>query len=149
MLTVRAVDGKDPAPVIYSKNLSVNIDSKIVKNSPIIFTSSKNSEKISKLTQKGAKIEIMSDNFLIKETLEILWEKYRLNSMLLEGGADIISSFLKENLIDEFHILKSPRTLGNGHPLFDSENKKLFETFFSKVLSTTCDKDTIEVFQRN
>jgi diaminohydroxyphosphoribosylaminopyrimidine deaminase / 5-amino-6-(5-phosphoribosylamino)uracil reductase len=149
ILTVRAVEGKNPTPVIYSRELSVDIRSRIIKNFPIIFTSSKNSENITALSQKGAKIEVMRENFSVKETLSVLWEKYRLNSMLLEGGADLISSFMKENLIDEFHILTSEMEIGSGYKLFDTEQEKLFKTLFSKVLSTTCDKDTIEVFQRD
>ncbi len=149
MLTVRAVIGKDPVPVIYSRNLSVDSESKIIKNSPIIFSSSSDTQKIKELTQKGANIEIMGDNFSIKESLQLLWEKHRINSMLLEGGADLIASFMKEDLIDEFHLLTSEMEIGNGYNLFDTEQEKLFKNLFSKVLSTTCDKDTIEVFQRN
>jgi diaminohydroxyphosphoribosylaminopyrimidine deaminase / 5-amino-6-(5-phosphoribosylamino)uracil reductase len=149
VLTVRAVEGKDPKPVIYSRNLSIDINSRITKSSPIIFTSLKNSEKISHLTQKGAIIEIMGNDFSITKSLQILWGKYRFNSILLEGGAELIASFLKEKMIDEFHILTSEMEIGKGYKLFDTEQEKLFENLFSEVFSTTCDTDTIKVFQRN
>jgi len=42
----------------------------------------------------------------------------------LLGGADIISQFMDEGLVDEYIIMVMPEFLGKGIPLFKGANKK-------------------------
>lgn len=43
----------------------------------------------------------------------------------LYGGADLISSFMKHNLIDEFRIAVMPILLGSGKPLFKEFEQRI------------------------
>ena len=44
--------------------------------------------------------------------------------ILVYGGADFVSSLIKENLIDEYNFFVNPTAIGNGMTIFkDAENK--------------------------
>jgi dihydrofolate reductase len=45
--------------------------------------------------------------------------------ILMYGGAGIVSAFIKENLIDEYHLFVNPVAIGNGMPIFNSLEDKL------------------------
>ncbi len=45
--------------------------------------------------------------------------------MVIFGGADIASTFMQNNLIDEFRLVVNPVVLGSGNPLFKNTNKRL------------------------
>jgi dihydrofolate reductase len=48
--------------------------------------------------------------------------------LIIYGGASTVSGFIKENLIDEYHLFVNPAALGNGLPIFkDLEKTKGFE----------------------
>jgi dihydrofolate reductase len=57
--------------------------------------------------------------------------------LLLYGGAGIVASFIKENLIDEYHLFVNPVAIGKGKAIFNKlENNlklKLVRTITSSV----------------
>ena len=144
MLTVRLVDGFDPQPVIFSRTFSLAPDSKIMKRCPIVFTSASS---IGKIYTAQAEIEIMPEDFSLKEALSILYGKYKINSILVEGGADLVKAFLKETLIDEMQLIVSPKTFGTGLPLFDEETKSIFENSFNLTHSEKLGGDLLKIYR--
>lgn len=142
MLTVRLVEGFDPQPVIFSRNFSLNLNSKIMERDPIIFTSANKAHEIK------AKIEILPENFELKYALSILYTKYKINSVLVEGGADLVKAFMEAGMVDEFQLIVSPKTFGTGLPLFDEETKKLFENSFNLTHSEKLGNDTLKIYRK-
>ena len=53
----------------------------------------------------------------ISEVLSIL-KQQKGKDIIMYGGATIVSSFIKLNLIDEYHIYVNPSILGKGMPIF-------------------------------
>ena len=51
----------------------------------------------------------------VEETLQILYEQ-KLQSVIVEGGRQILDAFIVSGLYDEVRILRSPQTLGSGLP---------------------------------
>ena len=51
----------------------------------------------------------------IEETLHELYE-HKLQSVIVEGGRQILDAFIASGLYDEVRILRSPQTLGSGLP---------------------------------
>ncbi len=49
----------------------------------------------------------------IEETLQALYEA-KLQSVIVEGGRQILDAFIESGLYDEVRILRSPQRLGNG-----------------------------------
>ena len=73
--------------------------------------------------------DIVSGNFV--EQINQLKSKPGKN-ILVYGGATLVSSLIKERLIDEFHILVNPIALGNGLSIFramaDKQNMILLQS---------------------
>ncbi|MBQ7710718.1 MAG: bifunctional diaminohydroxyphosphoribosylaminopyrimidine deaminase/5-amino-6-(5-phosphoribosylamino)uracil reductase RibD [Bacteroidales bacterium] len=51
----------------------------------------------------------------VEETLQALYER-KLQSVIVEGGRQILDTFIASGLYDEVRILRSPQTLGTGLP---------------------------------
>lgn len=144
MLTVRLVQGFDPQPVIFSRALSLDPDSKIMKRNPIVFTSAPS---IGKIYTTQAKIEILPENFSLKDALSVLYTKYKINSLLVEGGAKLVSSFIDEGLADEMQIIESEKIFGSGLPLFGGKEKKIFENSFHLTHTEKLGEDTLKIYR--
>lgn len=144
LLTVRLIEGFDPQAVIFSRDLSVDPDSKIMKRSPIIVT---NSPKAHEIKAQGVKFLVLESGFSLKEALTKLCTEYKINSILLEGGADLAKAFMKGGLIDEMQLIISEKTFGSGLPLFDEETKKIFENSFHLTHSEKLGEDTLKIYR--
>lgn len=146
LLTVRRLRGFDPQPVIFSRSLSLEPASRILKRNPIIFTGSDDRVRIESLENLGCRVEVMDKNFRITDTLKLLFEKYRINSLMVEGGAELIGSFLSEGQIDEFQILQSKEIFGGGVALFDKSAQETFKRNYKLKDKKVLDCDILEIF---
>ncbi|MCD6575400.1 bifunctional diaminohydroxyphosphoribosylaminopyrimidine deaminase/5-amino-6-(5-phosphoribosylamino)uracil reductase RibD [Candidatus Aerophobetes bacterium] len=80
-----------------------------------IFTSSKaNREKIRSLKEKNVKVRVLEDcedRVNLKKVLRELG-KEGIASLLVEGGGEVIASFIEENLADRIFLFLSPLLIG-------------------------------------
>ncbi|UCG92522.1 MAG: RibD family protein [candidate division WOR-3 bacterium] len=120
-LNVRLIRGKNPQPVILDSNLRFPIGSKTLNNNklPWIFTTeSADRERQRLLKTRGVtviRVKTTSDCQVdLHELLHQLAHR-RVNSLLVEGGARIITSFLNERLVDQFVITITPFIVGGLH----------------------------------
>ena len=51
----------------------------------------------------------------VADTLKVLYEA-KLQSVIVEGGRQVLDAFIQSGLYDEVRILRSPQTLGSGLP---------------------------------
>lgn len=145
LLTVRLIEGLDPQPVIFSRNLSVDPNAKIMKRCPIIVTSFPNAHEIK---AHGIKFLLLENGFSMKDALTKLCTEYKINSILLEGGANLVKAFMTEGLIDEMQLIVSPKIFGCGLPLFDEEMKKIFENSFHLTHTEKSGEDTLKIYRK-
>jgi 3,4-dihydroxy 2-butanone 4-phosphate synthase/GTP cyclohydrolase II len=118
-LSVRHIEGKSPQPVILDSRLRTPIDSKLLTESPskpwIITTPSSDQRKKSALEAAGGRILFVppdSDGCVeLSCTLEYLAE-LGISSLMVEGGAQVITSFLKNRLVDWVAITIAPVYVG-------------------------------------
>jgi diaminohydroxyphosphoribosylaminopyrimidine deaminase/5-amino-6-(5-phosphoribosylamino)uracil reductase len=126
-LTVRLAEGRNPKRVILDANLKIKLSHKIFVNNYdknlIIITSKKSinkKRKINKLNSLGATVlyakEESGDRVNLKSALRELY-KVGIASVLVEGGNEVFTSFIKENLFDDMFLFISPKILGCGVPL--------------------------------
>ncbi len=144
-LGVRLCDGENPTPVIYSKRLNLFPDQKIFEKNPIIF--SDEAEKATLFKEK-ARVEIVSSDNFISESLHILWEKYRLNSILIEGGSSLISSFFESGEVDEFIHFVAPSIFSEGIPISSKRISDFKNNFFLSHVSKIDDSDYFAVYRK-
>ena len=116
-LTVRHVKGINPKRIILDSNLRTPVDAKIINNDSkcIIMTLSNDENKISKLKDVGAEVVTLPE-LSVKNILDSLVERGVLN-LMVEGGARVLSSFLKSGAADYVNFFYAPKILGDGKNL--------------------------------
>jgi len=129
MLNTRIRGGKDPLKVILDPHLRIPKEVNVLMNSPektilIVSDAYVRKEKAEEF-KKETGADVIFCPFLggrrefdISKMLEILGKK-NIMSILVEGGAKVISSFIRQRQVDEFFIFKAPKLLcGNdGIPM--------------------------------
>lgn len=126
-LTVRLTEGRNPKRVILDAGLRLKLSHKLfTKNSDnnlIVITSKKSigkKRRINKLNSLGATILFAKDEKEEKLNLKsVLKELYKIGiaSVLVEGGSQVFTSFVRENLFDDILTFISPKLLGCGIPV--------------------------------
>jgi diaminohydroxyphosphoribosylaminopyrimidine deaminase/5-amino-6-(5-phosphoribosylamino)uracil reductase len=128
-LNVRLVEGRNPKKIIIDTDLSLSANHKVFldnKDGDIYIITSKKSEKkknkIRKLESLNSRILFMKKDspgrIDLKSALKELG-KNDISSILVEGGSQIYSSFVKEKLFDDIFLFMAPKFLGDGIPILD------------------------------
>lgn len=117
-LTVRLVEGANPIPLVLDSELKIPLDCKLVENAYqnglMIFTSHHASTaKETSLVDQGASVirQDGEDGLHLLSILRYLKEE-GIGSVMVEGGAQVITSFLSENLFDHLIIRIAPKIVG-------------------------------------
>ena len=143
-LTVRLTEGRNPKRIILDPDLGLNLNHKIfTRNSDknlIVITSRKSigkKRRINKLNSLGVTLlfakEERDNRINLKSALREL-QKIRIASVLVEGGSQVFTSFIKENLFDDMIIFISPKILGCGIPVVGNLGiKKLQKSLKIKI----------------
>ena len=117
-LTCRINSEKKLIRIVLDSNLSIPLDSKLVKNKDkltiVATTLNSNEEKKKSLRDLGVKvIEVSEKNNRInlKELVKILGQE-GIDSILIEGGGTLNFSALEENIVDKAIFYIAPKILG-------------------------------------
>jgi len=140
-----------PKRLIIDKDLKINIDSKIIKNSKkfrtFIFHNSTNLKKIKKLKLYGLKLIkhkiLVNGYFDLNEIFKKIY-KLGIHNVLVECGKELTYKILKSNLFNEFYLFKSNKKLTNKGKisvLSINKNLKIFKN--KNPVNTYLDKDTL------
>jgi len=120
-LTVRHVKGKNPVRVILDSHLQIPLTSQLLTDDymhkTIIATTSKDSAKISRIKETGAHVWEIPKNEHGKISLPKLLKKLahaRMSAVMVEGGARIYTSFLKEKMADHIVMAIATKIVGTG-----------------------------------
>ncbi len=116
-LTARLVKKtKEPFRIILDSTLRIQEKATVVKQGTIIATSKNvNSHKKKLLKAKGVTIWEFEDTkeIPLKRLLQKAY-KEKIQSILVEGGRNIASSFIREHLVDKAYIFIANKILGDG-----------------------------------
>jgi 3,4-dihydroxy 2-butanone 4-phosphate synthase/GTP cyclohydrolase II len=118
-LTVRLVEGRSPQPVVLDRQLRFPLSARLLREpciSPVIACGPDAcQQKAEQLTRAGAQVVRIADGLDgMLDLAELLRQLKRmeLHSVMVEGGARVISSFLANRLADEVVITISPQFVG-------------------------------------
>lgn len=106
------------ARVILDNNLRLSLESQIAQTAKdiptIVFTASRNAEKIDELQNK--KIEVIQTKEGARNLSAVLIElaKREIQSVLVEGGASVAGSFIDAKLIDKVTFFIAPLIIGGA-----------------------------------
>jgi len=121
-LTVRLARGRNPTRIVLDSKLRIPPDSKVLMNqesAPTIIaaTSHANDERLSALRQMGIEALITQEDKRgevdLGNLLKMLGQR-GISSVLVEGGAQTITSLLRLNLVDRLVVIVAPKLMGKG-----------------------------------
>jgi len=152
-LTVRLVRGRNPLRIIIDSGLNISGQAKVFQNisqaPTLIATIKKSSDpRFKLLAVSGAKIITVeadkNGGVDLKKLFKILAAR-KISSVLIEGGAQIITSVLKNNLANRLVTVVAPKIIGRGIEAVGELNirdlKRAKKLSFQKVLR--CGDDII------
>lgn len=152
-LTVRLVKGKNPLRIVVDTKLKSPLNARVFNlkkgTKTILATTSKADRKrIRQFEKKGVEILSLRENRAHRVDLKNLLKKLgerNINSLLVEGGAEIITSFLKEKLADRIIVVIAPLIMGQGlRSVKDLGIKKIEDLIsFSSLKLYNLEKDLI------
>ncbi len=119
-LTSRIAGGRDPLRIIVDSTLRIPLHAQVLKNtSPartVIATISDDKDKISRLEAAGAEI-LRCSNIHDRVDLNSLMLKLGqrgIQSLLLEGGAELAGEALRRGLVDKCLFFYAPKLVAGG-----------------------------------
>jgi diaminohydroxyphosphoribosylaminopyrimidine deaminase/5-amino-6-(5-phosphoribosylamino)uracil reductase len=119
-LTCRLVRGRDPLRIVVDSRLRLSPDATVFsdgKRTLAAATRHAPAERRRLLEKKGIEVmEIGEDpagRVDLRELLTLLGKR-EISSLLVEGGAAVATSFLKENLADRLIVILAPKIVGVG-----------------------------------
>jgi diaminohydroxyphosphoribosylaminopyrimidine deaminase / 5-amino-6-(5-phosphoribosylamino)uracil reductase len=133
---INGLEDRSPVVLILDKNLKTPVNSKIF-NSPknskvIIFYNKSNVRKIKLMNKNKVKLiksTLNSNNKLDLTNIILKVKKLGFSRLFLECGEVLATSFLKQNLVNDFKLFISNDKLNNSG---SGSIKKYFETFLKK-----------------
>jgi diaminohydroxyphosphoribosylaminopyrimidine deaminase/5-amino-6-(5-phosphoribosylamino)uracil reductase len=127
-LTTRLVKGRNPVRVILDSKLRIPLDSKVLTNQSaaktlVAATPAAPPENLAALKKMGIEVLTVppdsSSRVDLKALLKTLAQR-QISSLLVEGGAEAITSFLRLALADKIICIIAPKIMGSGTaPLAD------------------------------
>ena len=121
-LRVRLVRGRNPLRVVADSTLKIPPGARVLDNQDVAKTliatgSLRGRERSHMLEERGIETLIIDEEdkgvLDLKKLLAELGER-QISSLLVEGGAGIITSFVREGLFDRVIVITAPRILGRG-----------------------------------
>ncbi|MGZ3592791.1 MAG: bifunctional diaminohydroxyphosphoribosylaminopyrimidine deaminase/5-amino-6-(5-phosphoribosylamino)uracil reductase RibD [Syntrophales bacterium] len=121
-LTVRLVRGRNPLRIVADSHLRMSLEARILKDQDkaktmVVTTNNADREKRARLEDLGIEVvTVDTDEDRRVDLMRLLMElgKRNISSVLVEGGAAIITSILAEQLPDRIVIIIAPKIVGKG-----------------------------------
>jgi riboflavin-specific deaminase-like protein len=125
-LDVRLTGGENPQPVVLDSRLRLPLDVNLLRQNsrhPWIATREPPDEgRVTALTEAGARILALRSNVRGQVCLNSLVDKLGtlgIQSIMVEGGSRIITSFLRRRLADFIVLTLAPVLVGGMHAVSD------------------------------
>jgi diaminohydroxyphosphoribosylaminopyrimidine deaminase/5-amino-6-(5-phosphoribosylamino)uracil reductase len=119
-LTVRLVKGSNPLRICLDSTLRIPLNAQILRDDGetlIVTTETSAQGEIEALHKQGAEVLIaqkgQDGRVELKSLMKQLAER-GVSSLLVEGGKEVITSLLKERLVNRMVIITAPLILGKG-----------------------------------
>jgi diaminohydroxyphosphoribosylaminopyrimidine deaminase/5-amino-6-(5-phosphoribosylamino)uracil reductase len=121
-LTTRLVKGRNPLRIILDSMLRIPLDAKVLQNQDkaktlVAATPRAAKQKLAALQKMGIEVLITPPDKEGRVDLTNLLKtlgKREITSLLVEGGGEVITSFLRLNLVDNLVAIIAPKLLGKG-----------------------------------
>ncbi|MBR9977306.1 MAG: bifunctional diaminohydroxyphosphoribosylaminopyrimidine deaminase/5-amino-6-(5-phosphoribosylamino)uracil reductase RibD [Bacteroidetes bacterium] len=131
-LSVRHVEGPQPMRIVLTRSWKFTPAARLFSDDmperTIIVTSKKSAaahgEVITKLRRRGVRVfEVTTDTMAyasLTATLQLLLNELGIRSVLVEGGAEVYSSFMRSRLVDRIDLFVAAKIIGQGRAGFSA-----------------------------
>ncbi len=113
-LGARQKGRKDPVRIILDSTLKIPLNSDVLRDENVMVISTKNfdKKKLEVLQKKGIEVFVLPKvKILIPDVLNVLQEK-EIVSVFVEGGAEVLGSFVDARVIDRVYAFYAPLVIG-------------------------------------
>ncbi len=123
-LTCRIPHKIDPVRIVLDSQLSIPVDCALVQSAhayETLIITTENAQKEKRELLKNADVELitahrtLNGHVELKHAVRILYAR-GIDTLLVEGGSRVITSFLKERLVTKMYITVAPIIIGQGVP---------------------------------
>jgi diaminohydroxyphosphoribosylaminopyrimidine deaminase/5-amino-6-(5-phosphoribosylamino)uracil reductase len=123
-LTVRMVEGTDPLPVVFDSSLRAFAEPSrpqlLRAPTLVLHTARAPRERVHAARERGVTpLEVAADaagRVSVDAALDLLGQR-SIRSLLVEGGGQLLSSFVRADAWDRWYLFHAPVLLGEGLPL--------------------------------
>ena len=119
LLTVRLIQGTSPQPIVLDSNLRIPLQARLLDRTDrrcwLACTDKHDSERIGAVERRGAEIiHCRRDRRGMVDLSNLLHQLGRrgIRSIMVEGGSQVITSFIEARLVDQMIITIAPRLVG-------------------------------------
>ena len=118
-LTCRLVKGRDPLRVIVDSKLKIPLKTRVLQEQDrvktLVFTAAGHDrKKMAALSDLGIEVKVAGTKQVDLSAVLQELGKRQVSSLLVEGGAAVITSFVREGLADRIIIISAPKIFGKG-----------------------------------
>ncbi|HUI28487.1 MAG TPA: bifunctional diaminohydroxyphosphoribosylaminopyrimidine deaminase/5-amino-6-(5-phosphoribosylamino)uracil reductase RibD [Candidatus Kryptonia bacterium] len=126
-LTCRMRGGRDPLRVVLDSRLRIPLRARVLTNEmaagTVVATALRGGAKAGRLRRRGAQLVCVprnADGLSLRHVLQWLGRR-GLMSVLVEGGAAVVSSALRARLVDRMVLFYAPKLIGgDGRAMIDA-----------------------------
>ncbi|MBX3292683.1 MAG: bifunctional diaminohydroxyphosphoribosylaminopyrimidine deaminase/5-amino-6-(5-phosphoribosylamino)uracil reductase RibD [Acidobacteria bacterium] len=131
--------------VVLDSGLSLAVDSRLVKTvgkvPTIVFTAAKDGAKADELRAAGVEIAVTEAGPHDHAAVLARLKGDDIQSVLVEGGAEIAASFLAAKLVDKVSFFYSPRIIGGEEAVNAVGGNDILDVTLENVTTTTHGRD--------
>ncbi len=134
-LNVRHVRGKNPKRLVLAPHLQVPLNATVfsdgqARQTVVITSDLAASHKVKALEEAGVTVYRLpgtAEGLLqLNDVIRVLWEEFKIHSLLVEGGQQVFSAFLNTGIWDEWIVVQTPKILGQGVKAFSNIKSTAF-----------------------
>jgi riboflavin-specific deaminase-like protein len=125
LLTVRLIEGPSPQPIVLDSKLRIPLQARLLNRTDrrcwLACTDNHVSKRVGELQSRGAEvIRCRRDLRGMVDLSDLLHQLGRcgIRNIMVEGGSQVITSFIKARLVDQMIITIAPCLVG-GLPVLD------------------------------
>lgn len=125
-LGIREFGKKDPIRIILDSKLKIPLKAQVLRDENIIIATTNFADKEKKELLKSMGILVLSfkgERIPIKALLKTLAQD-NIISVLVEGGGQVLESFIEEKIVDKLYAFYAPIIIGEGKMLQDAIHLK-------------------------
>lgn len=150
-LTVRMHSGRNPGTVVLDGGLRIPEDAALFAADRRVYvvTSAhavaRHPKKAKRLERRGAIIVEIKGSAVALNLLQTMKALYRhdIGSVLVEGGQEVFSQFLRRGPVDELSIFLAPRVMGQGIPAVTNGGRRRSGVRFSRWSAMPVGRDIL------